>query len=137
MFGRQEELKTGHLVDAMNLRCPRWFKFVTSCVILLEMQLRISRELTGETLANAAGSDTVPRFLPELISARRKKSHTKFYRGDLMGSQCYLNWDVPSIALDSLDMWAAVHVVETRRGTICRRSFKPHDLEMIENDRSR
>ena len=115
VFGRQEEFKTGYLVDAVNLRCPRWFKFGTSCVILLEEQLRISRELTGETFANGAGSDTVPRFSPELISARRKKSHAKFYRGDLMGSQCYLNWDVPSIALNSLDMWAAVHVVDTRR----------------------
>ena len=134
VFGRQEEFKTGYLVDAVNLRCPRWFKFGTSCVILLEEQLIISRELTGETLANGAGNDTIPRFLPKLISARRKKSHVKFYRGDLMRSQCYLSWDVPSIALNSLDMWTAVHVVETRRETICWRSFKPHDLEMIEND---
>ena len=63
-----------------------------------------------------------------------KKSHSKVCRGDLMERQCYLNWDVPNIAFNSLDMWVAVQVVDTSLGTTCWRSFKPNNLAMIEND---
>ena len=53
---------------------PCWFKFGTSCVILLDEQLRIADELTGVKIIGRSGNGPVilPRFASPVISLQRK-----------------------------------------------------------------
>ena len=135
-FGKKAEFRGGHLSEKPVMRFTRWFKFGTSCVILLQEQLRIVDELTGVSIVGRAENVPVllPRFASPVISERRQKSYAKFYRGDLTQSACYRNWDVPTIAIDSLDMWMGVDVINTWGRTISRRSLSTENLELIEND---
>ena len=118
-FRKKEEFCGGHLSEKPAMHNPCWFKFGTSCVILLQEQLRIVDKLTRVTIVGRAGNGQVilPRFASPVISERRQKSYAKFYRGDLTQSACYRNWDVPTIANDSLDMWMGVKDKKTGLNT--------------------
>lgn len=135
-FGDTEIFDTGYDMSENEKirRKPRWFKFGDKCAIEVEQQSAIAKELVGGIPSGGNSDDQA--VLPMRILERRKESYVRFYRGE-NGAVQYRTWDLPAIANNCLDMWKDVELNEFRQGeaeAVHKRSFKPEDLDMIEND---
>jgi hypothetical protein len=133
MYGSPEAFDGGHLSEERITRRPRWFKIGDKCAIEVGEQVAIANELVGDVAADRETSDRAA-VLPKHVIRQRKTAFATFYRGE-SGCQTYRAWDVPHIASRYLDMWG-FDLTEHRGvgGRVVRRSFRPADLDAIEND---
>ena len=135
--GRKEDFPGGTLSDTIVSRSPRWFRFGSECVIDVERQRQICRELTGSIPVNEKGT-LLSEGAPRETITRRTSLHRKFYTGAESECISYMSRDVPHVAYRYLSLWDNVKLTDlgndNKHTAISRRSFESEDLDTIAAD---